>query len=222
MSAVREPTAPAMAARTALILVVFVVVFTGLLAAVYQLTRPTLLATAAAEKMKLIGEVLPADRYDNDLLATGRPLPAHPLLGNAGETVAYLATRTGAPAALVFEVTAPDGYAGKIRLLLAVDREQRVLGVRVVEHKETPSLGDYIEVRKDRNKARPWITQFDGLSFAARPPSAWKVKKDGGAFDAYAGATVTPRAVVRAVARALQYVADQHAALFAEPEAGRR
>lgn len=216
-----HPTAPAMAVRTALILLVFVVIFTGLLAGAYQLTRPALLATAAAEKMKLIGEVLPAGSYDNELLAASRRLPPHALLGNGGETTAYLATRAGAPVALVFEATAPDGYAGRIRLLLAVDREHRLLGVRVVEHKETPSLGDYIEVRKDRNKARPWITQFDGLSFAARPQPAWKVKKDGGEFDAYAGATVTPRAVVKAVARALQFVAAEHATLFATGESRR-
>jgi electron transport complex protein RnfG len=217
VSTLREPTAPAMALRTAIILLVFVVVFTALLAGAYRATRPTILATAAAERMKLIGEVLPPSAFDNDLLASELRIADDPRLGNGGETRGYLATRNGVPNAVVIEATAPDGYAGRIRLLLAIDGELRVLGVRVVEHRETPGLGDYIDPRKDRDKARPWISQFAGQSFVTRPPATWRVKKDGGEFDAHAGATVTARAVVRAVARALQYVEGERAALFAPP-----
>lgn len=218
MSAPRELTAPAMALRTATILLVFVIIFTALLAGAYRLTRPAILATAAEEKMKLIAEVLPANAYDNDPLAARFDLADDPRLGNGATTTAYRAMRGAAPSAVVFEAAAPDGYAGRIRLLLAVDAELNVLGVRVLEHKETPSLGDYIEPRKDRNKTRPWITQFEGLSFANRPIAEWKVKKDGGAFDAYAGATVTPRAVIKAVARALQYVEGERERLFVLPQ----
>jgi electron transport complex protein RnfG len=222
MSGARELTAPAMAVRTATILLVFVIVFTALLAGAYRLTRPAILATAAAEKMKLIAEVLPAQAYDNDPLAAAVEIANDPRLANGAATTGYRATRGGAPSAIVLEATAPDGYAGRIRLLLAIDRELHVLGVRVLEHKETPSLGDYIEAKKDRNKARPWITQFDGLSFASRPAADWKVKKDGGAFDAYAGATVTPRAVVKAVARTLQFVEAEQATLFGDGAEDRR
>ncbi len=219
-----ELTAPRMAMRTALILFVFVVIFTAFLAGTYKLTRPTLLATAAAEKMKLIGEVLPAGSYDNDLLQSTRLLDPHPLLGNEGATMSYRATLRGQPHALVFEITARDGYAGNIRLVLAVDINGKLLAVRVVEHHETPGLGDYIDPRKDRNKTQPWITRFNGLSLAERSPRNWRVKKDGGEFDAYTGATVTARAVVKATGKALQYVESERDALFApvktEPPAG--
>ncbi|HEY5763158.1 MAG TPA: electron transport complex subunit RsxG [Rhodocyclaceae bacterium] len=214
MTGLRELTAPAMALRTATILLVFVVVFTALLAGAYRATRPAILATAAAERMRLISEVLPASVYDNDPLAARISIADDPRLGNAAATIGYRAMRGGKASAVVLEATAPDGYAGRIRLLLAVDRKLRILGVRVLEHRETPSLGDYIEPKKDRNKTRPWITQFDGQSLLTRPLAAWRVRKDGGEFDAYAGATVTPRAVIKTVAKALQFVEAEQATLF--------
>ena len=93
--------------------------------------------------------------------------------------------------------------------------------MRVTQHKETPGLGDYIEARKDKNKSRPWITQFTGLSLAALPDSAWKVRKDGGHFDYYAGATVTPRAVTRAVLKAVHWADANRARLFTEKGASK-
>lgn len=209
MTVLHEPTPQQMAVRTAIILFVFVVLFTGFLAGAYTLTRPTIVATEAREKMKLISEVLPAARYDNDLLKDALTLPATPELGNDQPTTVYRARLKGKPAALVLEATAPDGYSGKIRMIVAVLADGSISGVRILAHKETPGLGDYIDARKDKNKARPWITQFEGASLAAIPAPEWRVKKDGGRFDAYAGATVTPRAVVKAVNKALQYV-EQH------------
>jgi electron transport complex protein RnfG len=93
--------------------------------------------------------------------------------------------------------------------------------VRVTQHKETPGLGDYIEVRKDKNKSRPWITQFTGLSLAAVADSGWKVRKDGGQFDFYAGATVTPRAVTKAVLKAVKWAEANRTNLFAETGASK-
>ncbi len=165
----KPPTAVGMAVRTAVILFVFVIVFTGLLAGAYLWTKPALEASAAEEKMKLIDEVLPRTAYDNELLKDTVALPASPLLGSEEETVAYRARKGGQPVALVLEAVAPDGYAGKIRLVLAVNLDGSIAGVRVTQHKETPGLGDYIEPKKDKNKERPWITQFNGLSYAARP-----------------------------------------------------
>lgn len=209
MTVLKAPTPQQMALRTALILFVFVVLFTGFLAAAYTFTRPTIVATEAREKMKLVTEVLPAARYDNDLLKDTLQLPATPELGSDQPTTVYRARQKGQPAALVLEATAPDGYSGKIRMIMAVLADGSVSGVRVLSHKETPGLGDYIEVRKDKNRARPWITQFEGASLAGIPDAEWRVKKDGGRFDAYAGATVTPRAIVKAVNNALKYV-EQH------------
>ena len=99
--------------------------------------------------------------------------------------------------------------------LLAVSNEGQLLTLRVTQHKETPGLGDYIEPKKDKNKARPWITQFDGTNPATGTEREWKVKKDGGHFDSMAGATVTPRAVIKAVRKAILHVVANREALFA-------
>ena len=213
---VKPLTAPRMAVRTALILFAFVVVFTALLASAYTLTRPAIEAAAAEEKMKLIDEVLPRSAYDNDLLKDTIALGPTPELGLDTASTAYRARRGEKLVALIFEAVAPDGYAGKIRLIVALAPDGTVYGVRVTQHKETPGLGDYIEPKKDKNKERPWITQFDGLTPASSTPREWQVKKDGGRFDAVAGATVTPRAVVKAVRKAALYVEAQRTTLFAE------
>ena len=211
----KEPTAVTMAARTAAILFVFVIIFTGVLSGAYLWTKPALEASAAEEKMKLIDEVLPRSAYDNELLKDTVTLPASPLLGTDEPTTAYRARKGTQPVALVLEAVAPDGYSGKIRLILAVNLDGSIAGVRVTQHRETPGLGDYIEPKKDRNKERPWITQFNGHAYAATTDKEWKVKKDGGQFDFMAGATVTPRAVIKAVRKATKYVAENHEALYA-------
>ena len=115
----------------------------------------------------------------------------------------------------MLEAVAPDGYSGKIRLLIALGADGELLGVRVTQHKETPGLGDYIEPKKDKNKERPWITQFNGLTPTSAGEREWKVKKDGGRFDSMAGATVTPRAVIKAVRKAALYVAENREQFFA-------
>ena len=199
-------TAPRMAARTALILFLFVLVFTSLLSGAYLWTLPSIEAAAAEEKMKLIDAVLPRDRYDNKLLDDAVTLDAAPELGLDAPARILRARKSGRIEALVLEAVAPDGYSGKIRLLLALRADGEVIGVRVIAHKETPGLGDYIEPQKDRNKARPWITQFDGLNPATIDAHEWKVRKDGGRFDSVAGATVTPRAVIKAVRKAALFV----------------
>ena len=212
---VPEPTAAKMAVRTAIILVLFVVVFTGLLSSVYFWTLPTIKAAASEEKMKLIDEVLPRSHYDNALLEDTVEIAPTQELGLDEKSTAYRARKDGKPFALVLEAVAPDGYAGKIRLLIAVGANGALLGVRVTQHKETPGLGDYIEPKKDKNKTRPWITQFNGLNPEALDAREWKVKKDGGRFDSVAGATVTPRAVIKAVGKASAYVAENRERLFA-------
>ncbi len=215
---VKTPSATRMAVRTAVILLIFVVVFTSLLGAAYLSTRPAIEAAAADEKMKLISEVLPRELYDNDLLKDALQLPPSVGLGNDEASTAYRASKAGKSTALVFEAVAADGYSGKIRLLLAVAADGSLLGVRVTQHRETPGLVDYLDPRKDKNKERPWIRQFDGLSLATVADREWRVRKDNGRFDSVAGATVTPRAVVKAVHKALQYVAENRQQLFAARE----
>ena len=216
MSGTKAFSATGMAARTAAILFVFVIIFTGLLSGAYLWTKPAIEASAAEEKMKLVDEVLPRGEYDNALLEVTLTLPATPELTLADPTQLYRARKGGQPVALVFEAVAPDGYAGKIRLIVAIRASGEVAGVRVTQHKETPGLGDYIEVKKDKNKARPWITQFNGMSLAQVTDKEWKLKKDGGRIDYHAGATVTPRAVSKAVLRAAQWAEANRNRLFAE------
>ncbi len=216
MSAGKDFSAAGMAVRTAGILFVFVIIFTGLLSGAYLWTKPAIEASAAEEKMRLVDEVLPRSEYDNALLDDTLALPATAELGLADASTLYRARRAGQPVALVFEAVAPDGYAGKVRLILAVRASGQVAGVRVTQHKETPGLGDYIEIKKDKNKTRPWIAQFVGMSLAEVNDKEWKVRKDGGRIDYYAGATVTPRAVTKAVLKAVQWAELNRDRLFAE------
>jgi electron transport complex protein RnfG len=219
-----EPTAARVSLRTALILTAFSLVFTTLMAATYRATRPAIEASAEAEKMKLVGEVLPAALYDNALLTDYIEIAPRAALGLAAQddpVRLFRARRGGAPAALVFEAVAPDGYGGRIRLILAVGADDRLIGVRVVSHKETPGLGDYIDPKKDRNKASPWIRQFDAKGFAEVAVAEWKVGKDGGRFDARAGATISARAVTNATRRALQFAVDHRDKLYTLPAQSR-
>ncbi|GHU32530.1 electron transport complex subunit G [Betaproteobacteria bacterium] len=215
---IKPMTPTRMAARTALILFLFVAVFTAMLSGAYLWTRPFIEASATEEKMKLIDEVLPRERYDNKLLDDFVTLDATPELGFGEPARILRARKDGKIVALVFEAVAPDGYAGRIRLLLTLGLDGRIIGVRVIEHKETPGLGDYIEPQKDHDKARPWITQFNELAPATIDAREWKVKKDGGRFDSMAGATVTPRAVIKAVHKAALFVAANSERILASGE----
>ena len=219
MSSAREYSPAGMAARTAATLFVFVIIFTGLLSGAYLWTKPAIEASAAEEKMKLVDEVLPRSEYDNALLEDTLALPATAELGLSENSTLYRARKAGQPVALVFEAVAPDGYAGKIKLIVAIRNDGQVAGVRITQHKETPGLGDYVEVKKDKNKARPWITQFQGMTLAQVADKDWKVKKDGGRIDYYAGATVTPRAVTKAVLKAVKWAEANRNSLFATPGA---
>lgn len=214
-----SPTTGAMriSAQTATILLVFTMVFTGLMAGIYQLTRPILEATAQDAKRRMISEVLPTDAYDNDLLTDAIELPANVELGLAEPTRLYRARRAGQAVALVFEVAALNGYSGEIRLIVAVQADGRLAAVRVTQHKETPGLGDYIDPKKDKNKTHPWITQFNGRNFSDTPRNRWRVKKDGGVFDQHIGATISARAVTQATGRALAWALERTDALYALP-----
>ncbi|MDO8958427.1 MAG: electron transport complex subunit RsxG [Rhodocyclaceae bacterium] len=211
------PTALRISLRTATILLLFTIAFTALMAQMYQITQPIIETTLQDAKRRLIAEVLPPAAYDNDLLADAIELPPSAVLGLDVPTRLYRARRGEEPVALVFESAAPDGYSGRIGLILAVTADGRLAAVRVTQHKETPGLGDYIDPKKDKNKAKPWITQFDGRHFGETPREKWRVKKDGGAFDQQAGATISARAVTRATGRALAWSLENANALYALP-----
>jgi electron transport complex protein RnfG len=194
---------------TAMNLLFFAVIGTALLAITYQLTHDPIARSEEMEKLKLIAQIAPAGSYDNDIIKDTTQLAPDALLGNDDTTPAYLGRINGQPSIVVMQLIAPDGYGGNIHMVIAVRSDGRIAGVRVVSDKETPGLGDYIEIAKSR-----WITGFDGKSLNNPDDSGWKVKKDGGTFDYMAGATITPRAVVKAVHKALQYFAQHRETLF--------
>jgi electron transport complex protein RnfG len=199
---------------SAVVLLLFTLVFTGLMAATYQATAPILAASAQAEKLKLINEVLPPASYDNDLLSDQIQLPPLRDLGLEEPSKLYRARRAGQPVALVLEAAAPDGYSGRIGLVLALLADGRLAATRVTGHKETPGLGDYIDPKKDKNKAAPWIRQFDGQGYDLALGGQWKVKKDGGQFTYRTGATISARAVTNASGKAVAWAAEHRDQLF--------
>lgn len=200
------------AARIAAVLAAFAILGTAVLAATYTATRDIIALTEKKAKLALLGQILPRDLYDNDLIGDAAQLPAASELGNTGPTLVYRAMLAGKPAAAVIEAVAPDGYSGKIKLLVAIRADGTVSGVRILAHNETPGLGDYIDIAKSG-----WIRIFEGASLSNPPETGWKVRKDGGKFDHMAGATVTPRAVVKAVRKALAYFAQNREQIFALP-----
>lgn len=199
--------------QTAANLVFFAVIGTAILASTYFLTYDAIKKSEEAEKLKLIMQIVPPALFDNDIIQDTIAIPASPLLGTEDNTTAYRARLKDEPSAVVLEAIAPDGYSGRIWLILAVRANGELAGVRVVSHKETPGLGDYIELPKS-----PWIKGFDGKSREVYKDADWKVKKDGGQFEYMAGATITPRAIVKAVNKALVYFGENRDKLFAASE----
>lgn len=203
------------ALRTSTILLAFAVIATALLVFTYQGTQPHIERSQQAAKLALLSQVLPHRLYDNDLLSSRHTVAPDSRLGTQTPSALWIARRGSAVTAVALEAIAPDGYSGDIQLLIGIDMNGTITGVRVTGHRETPGLGDYIE----RGKSA-WIEQFAGKSLNRPPARAWKVRKDGGAFDARAGATITPRAVVKAVSHALDYFSGNRDAILAMPPAG--
>lgn len=181
----------------------------GLIATSYSLTHARISANADAYAARLLYDLVPEQYFDQPLeqqkvtFDDRTPWQGLTRLGLRTARPAYQAILHNDVTAIVLPATAPDGYTGDIHLLIAIDASGQLLGVRVVEHKETPGLGDAIEADKSR-----WIKQFDGKSLTNPTLDRWSVQKDGGEFDQLTGATVTPRAVVRAVRESLVFFAD--------------
>lgn len=197
--------------RTALTMMGFTTVMALIMALIFCLTTPRISQSVEKAKLALLNQILPPDHYDNDLLHTTIRLEQKEvdLLGYNKAKDAYLAKRRGRIEYVILEVVAPDGYAGKITLLVGIRRDGVIQAVRVLEHKETPGLGDYIDLAKT-----PWIKQFTQQTFF--PVSIWRIKKDGGKFSYRTGATITARAVVKAVHTAATVVMSEHQRFFGE------
>ncbi len=174
-------------------------------------TEGTIQRRLDGDLKKSLEEVVPDGLHDNNMLLDTQTVPSAEYNIGAIETTVYIAKNSGKVTAVCFKFTAPDGYSGAINMIMGVDRDGNILGVRVLSHKETPGLGDKIEVAKS-----DWILNFNGRSLENLTKQQWAVKKDGGEFDQFAGATITPRKSVQAIYRALQLF-NAHQAQLIKP-----
>lgn len=207
-----EPQKQASVTRSALSLGLIALLGTALLAWVHQATEPRIAEQEREQLLSQLEQVIPAGRFDNaphDDFVRVRDEAAFP----GGQTVeVFRARKDGEPVAVAMKLRANDGYNGRIDLLVGIFEDGEVSGVRVLNHRETPGLGDGIELARS-----DWIRGFEGRSLDDPEPAGWAVKRDGGVFDQFTGATITPRAVVRAVRRALEYFEANRDALFEAP-----
>jgi len=197
------------AVQTALSLLAFAFVGTLMLAYVFDITRAPIEASEKEARLALFAQILPKENYDNDLLTTTVQIPPSTQLGNLQPSTANVAKLNNKTVAVILEAIAHDGYSGDIKLLIALRADGTISGVRVLAHKETPGLGDYIDIAHG-----DWIKLFNNESVHKTPVAQWQVKKDGGKFDYMVGATITPRAVVKAVLKATQFFEANKARLF--------
>jgi electron transport complex protein RnfG len=195
--------------RAAMALGVFAVVGTGLVATTYTTTKDRIAQNEHEALLKSLNALVPPDLYNNKPTADTMLVRSEALLGTDEPVTVYRARRDGAPVAAVLTPTAPDGYNGAIKLLVAINYDGTVMGVRVISHRETPGLGDYVDIEHS-----DWITGFAGHSLYTTDAREWAVKRDNGIFDQFTGATITPRAVVKAVYKCLQYFIINRDGLF--------
>ncbi len=193
----------------ALILSGFAIAGTTLVALTFTGTRDIIAENERLALLSNLNALVPPERYNNELEADFIRVIDPELLGTAEPVTVYRAYRGGRPVAVLGAPVAPDGYSGPIKLLVGVYADGTLAGVRVLSHRETPGLGDAIDIiRSD------WIRVFDGKSLGNPVLEDWAVKKDGGAFDQFTGATVTPRAVVKATREFLEYFQQNRNRLF--------
>ena len=196
--------------RNSVLLALFAVCTTVLISGTYLLTRDRIALEKRHAEERALLEIVPRDRHDNSMLDDVIPVgPAAAGLKLAEDKRIYLARQNGEVVTAIIPVTAPDGYTGAIDLVVGVNRDGSIAGVRVLSHRETPGLGDKIDLKKTE-----WILGFDGRSLGNPEPARWAVRKDKGDFDQFTGATITPRAVVAATLRGLQYADANRQRLF--------
>jgi len=186
------------------ILGAFCLGFGMVLAVTARITAADIAARALEDRQNSLSQVIPRSLHDNDPVSDSLPMKN----GHGREITVYRARKGGKVTGVAYEIFG-TGYAGEMKLMLGLSADGKVLGVRVLAHKETPGLGDKIEVKKG-----DWILRFDGLALGNPPAERWKVKKDGGQFDQFAGATITPRGVLGAIRDGLEFFAANKATLL--------
>ncbi|HKR33348.1 MAG TPA: electron transport complex subunit RsxG [Steroidobacteraceae bacterium] len=200
------------AAKPVLKLVLLAAVLTAIVALVASVTHERIQHNEQAWISQRLDALVAPATHDNDLLTDSIAVIAPDLLGSSQPVRIYRARRAGAPVAAVIRAIAPDGYRGPIELLVAIGQDSRLIGVQVIRHDETPGLGDAFESRDVH-----WLDHFRGRSLTDPPPPRWTVRRDGGDFDAFTGATITPRAIVKAVRNALDYYQRNSKQIFDLP-----
>jgi len=194
--------------KNALVLAGFAIACTTLVGLVHWSTKDTIAAQQQFQLIERLAQVIPKETHNNDI-ANSCFLVTAEELGSSLPQSAYVALKDGQPVALAITSTAPDGYSGNINMLVGISVNGTISGVRVLSHKETPGLGDKVELRKDN-----WILSFNDKEIIEESDPRWAVRKDGGIFDQFTGATITPRAVVKAVHRTLTYFNNNKKLLF--------
>ena len=205
--------------RNSLLLGLFALVTAGLLAGTFEGTKERVAAAERAAAQKALLQIVPLERHNNDLLLDTVPIPKKywESLGLDRSGDINIAREDGRAIAVIIPSIAPDGYSGKINLIIGINRDGSLAGVRVLSHNETPGLGDKVDLKKSQ-----WILGFNGKSLQNPTENLWTVKKDGGEFDQFTGATITPRAVVQQVRRTLEFFRASHTTLLndsVQPEA---
>jgi len=187
-----------------LMLGLFATIGTALVGITHHATVEKIADNERLALLRKLNQILPTEQYNNDLLHTTISINADDRLGQKKSSTVYVAKQQNAISAMIFSVIAPKGYSGKIKMLVGINIDGTLAGVRIVSHKETPGLGDAMETEKS-----DWVFGFNGKSLNQPDEKNWKVKRDGGVFDQFTGATITPRAVVQAVHLCLVYF-DRH------------
>lgn len=190
------------------ILGAFAVLGVGLVSATYEATKERIAYNERLSLLRKLQAIVPADTVDNDMISDRITVHNPELLGS-DSTYIYRGRKDGVPVAAVLTTIVPDGYSGPIKLLVAVRKDGSLGGVRVVSHKETPGLGDKIEEERS-----DWIYGFQDKSLENPPLDQWNVKRDGGHFDQFTGATITPRSIVKSVKNVLLFVQHQGAVIY--------
>ncbi|ADJ28704.1 electron transport complex subunit RsxG [Nitrosococcus watsonii] len=199
--------------RAGLLLGLFAVAGTGIVAMTETFTQEQITANERAALQQAITAVLPTTAYNNSILEDTLRITAPDLLGTKEPLLAYRARQDDRPVAVILTAVAPEGYNGAIKLLVGIRYDGSLTGVRIVSHTETPGLGDKIEEEKSS-----WILNFSGRSLGNPPIAQWRVKRDGGVFDQFTGATITPRTIVKTVRNTLRYFKNHRDRLFAQKE----
>lgn len=197
--------------KPALYLLAFALTGTLILALIHGATAGQIRENERLELLRQVNLLVAPERYNNDPLSDRVALAAD-TMNSAEPVTVYRARHDDQPVAAIYITTSPNGYNGKIRLVAGINADQTLAGVRVVSHQETPGLGDRIDAAKD-----DWILQFAGQSLQNPPLNDWAVKKDGGQFDQFTGATITARAVVSAVRATLLWSQENQTRLYTLP-----